>query len=209
MNIEPPGHALATFSYMPHPTTRTELASVFTHADARGAGWSDRDLYAARDRGDILRVARGIYAEPDLSADFDLVEIAIRAPQATMCLTSVLAHHDLTDDIPASINVALPRSRRAPRTQAPANWHRFDDDTFDIGREELPVVDHLTIGIYSPARSVIDAYRLRHLYGTEQATDALKRWLNERGNQPAELLELAGDFPAAEPAIRNALQTLL
>ena len=194
---------------MARPVPLTELASVFTHADARRAGWSDRDLYAARDRGDILRVARGIYARPQLAVDHDLVEIAVRAPQATMCLTSALAHHDLSDDIPASINVALPRSRRAPRTQARVSWHRFDDDTFDSGRQELPVVDHLTIGIYSPTRSIIDAYRLRHLYGTEQAADALKRWLNKRGNQPADLLTLALDFPAAEPAIRNALQTLL
>jgi len=186
-----------------------DLATVFTHADARRAGWSDRELYAARDRGEIQQVARGIYTRGDLQADLDLVEIAVRATSATLCLTTALAHHDLTDDIPASINVALPRSRRAPRTQAPVTWHRFDDDTFHIGRTKLAVTDDLTIGLYPPTRTIIDAYRLRHLYGTEQANEALKRWLAQPGNQPTELLATAHDFPAAAPAVRSALQVLL
>ena len=57
----------------------TGLLEVFTHADARHAGISDRDLYRMRDRGDIDRIARGIYAHPGFEADPDLVEIAIRA----------------------------------------------------------------------------------------------------------------------------------
>jgi len=187
----------------------SDLATVFTHADARRAGWSDRELYAARDRGDVQQVARGIYTREELHADLDLVEIAVRATNATLCLTTALAHHDLTDDIPASINVALPRSRRAPRTQSPVTWHRFDDDTFNIGRTELAVTDDLVIGLYSPTRTIIDAYRLRHLYSAEQATEALKRWLTQHGNQPTELLAMAHDFPAAAPAIRSALQILL
>jgi len=185
------------------------LAEVFTHADALEAGWSDRALYAARDRGDLLRVARGIYTRPDLQADLDLVEIAIRAPEATICLTSALVHHDLADDIPPSIHVALRRSRRPPRTQAPVTWHRFNEDTYEIGRTELAVTAHLSIGLYSPTRSVIDAYRFRHLYGAEQANEALKSWLAMRGSQPSSLLGMAQHFPAASTAIRSALEVLL
>ena len=205
----PPSPRLVTLSYMSSAAPPSDLATVFTHADARRAGWSDRGLYAARDSGDIQQIARGIFARSDLPADLDLVEIAIRAPDAILCLTSALAHHDLTDDIPPSIDVALPRSRRNPRTQAPVTWHRFDDDTFEIGRTELALIDRLTIGIYAPTRTIIDAYRLRHLYGTEQATDALKRWLTLRSSHPSELLAMAGHFPAATSPIRAALQTLL
>ena len=185
------------------------LPEVFTHADARRAGISDRTLYQMRDRGDIDRIARGIYAHPGFEADPDLVEIAVRAPNATLCLTSALAHHDLTDDIPPAINVALPRSQRPPKAEAPVTWHRFDSDTFDIGRTTTPVTDRLAIGIYSPARAIVDAYRLRHLYGTGQALEALKRWLRIRGSQPAALLEMASHFPKSAPAIQSTLETLL
>ncbi len=185
------------------------LPEVFTHADARHAGISDRILYQMRDRGDIDRVARGIYARPKLEADPDLVEIVIRAPNATLCLTSALAYHDLADDIPPSINAALPRSQRPPKTEAPVTWHRFDSDTYDIGRNTTPVTGQLEIGIYNAARTIVDAYRLRHLYGTDQALEALKRWLRIRGNQPVELLDMASSFPKATTAIRSTLETLL
>ena len=185
------------------------LPDVFTHADARRAGISDRNLYRMRDRGDINRIARGIYTYPGFEADPDLVEIAIRAPKATLCLTSALAYHDLTDDIPMAINVALPRSQRPPKTEAQVTWHRFDSDTFDIGRTTTPVTDRLAIGIYSPTRTIVDAYRLRHLYGTDQALEALKRWLRISGNKPSALLDMASRFPKSAPAVRSTLEILL
>ena len=185
------------------------LPEIFTHADALALGVSNRDLYAMRDSGEIERVARGIYAHPSLQVDHNLIEIAVRAPRATMCLTSALAHHDLVDDIPTTIHMAIPRSQRAPTTTAPVTWHRFDIDSFDTGRMTLRVTDELSIGLYEPARSVVDAYRLRHLYGTEQALQALKRWLQTSGNQPSELLSLTKHFPATTTIIRSTLETLL
>lgn len=185
------------------------LGAVFTHGDARKAGMSDRSLAALRENGAVERIARGIYVRTGLVADFDLVEIAIRAPNAALCLTSALSHHDLIDDIPPVIDVALPRTQRQPQTQAPVRWHRFDPDTFDIGREVIDVTDTLQIDVYSATRSIVDAYRLRHLYGTEQALDALKRWLQLPGSQVAELLTTAAHFPKAVGVIRTTLQTLL
>lgn len=186
-----------------------DLPPIFTHADAQSLGVSDRLLYNWRDHGMVEQIARGIFAQPNLAADPDLIEIAVRAPDATLCLTTALARHHLIDDIPPTIDVALPRKQRAPRTAAPVTWHRFDEDTFAIGREHLTVHGKLTIGIYNPARSIVDAFRLRHLYGEDQAVEALRRWLSRRGNQPSEVLDIARHFPTAEPSLRRVLQVLL
>lgn len=187
----------------------TTLPEIFTHADAAALGISDRSLMEMRTAGELDRLARGIYIKPGVDVDHDLVEIAIRAPRSTLCLTTALAYHELTDDIPPTINVALPREQRQPRTATPVTWHRFDSTTFDIGRTERALTNELSIGIYDPIRSIIDAYRLRHLYGIDQAHEALKRWLRQRGNQPAALLKTAKKFPKAEPTLRTALETLL
>ena len=186
-----------------------DMPAIFTHADAGSLGVSDRVLYGWRDRGLVEQLARGIFVQPDLPADPDLIEIAVRAPDATLCLATALARHGLTDDIPPTIDIALPRSRRAPRTTAPVAWHRFDEDTFDIGREEITVHGKLMIGIYDTRRSIVDAFRLRHLYGEDLAVDAVRRWLARRGNHPAELLDIARHFPTAEPSLRRVLQVLL
>ena len=188
----------------------TDLPSAFTYATARAAGLSDRALASLVADGTLERLGLGVYRKTDAPlADHDLVEVALRAPDATLCLVTALAQHDLTDAIPANIDVALPRSRRAPKVDAPVTWHRFQEDTFLLGRETMDVDDGVQIGVYSPERSIIDAFRLRHQIGEEVAIEALKRWLRRPGAVPAELLGVARSFPKAEPSLVRVLQVLL
>jgi hypothetical protein len=185
------------------------IPPVFTLAEARALGFTERQVYEWRNNGDIEVVGRGIFAKPGIELDYDLIEISVRAPKATLCLTSALARHDLIDDIPSAIDLALPREDRQPRTGAPARWHRFDAPTFFVDRTQLDVGAGRTLGIFGPRRCIIDAFRLRHLYGSEQAVGALRKWLELKGSQPAELLTLAGLFPVVERPLREALEILL
>jgi hypothetical protein len=115
----------------------------------------------------------------------------------------------LTDEIPATIDVALPRGRHRPAVSAPVTWHFFDATTFGLGRSEVKVGEQLTIGLYGPERSIVDAVRLRHREGEELGYAALRRWLRSRGSSPSALLTVARHFPQAERAIRKALEILL
>jgi predicted transcriptional regulator of viral defense system len=188
----------------------SELPTAFTYATARASGLSDHALRELIASGAIERIALGAYRHTDAPPiDVDLVALALRAEDATLCLTSALAHHELTDAIPAVLDVALPRERRPPRMDALIRWHRFQSDTFALGRETMEVDDGLFLGVYGPDRSIIDAFRLRHLVGEEVAVSALRRWLRRPGANPARLLELARSFPKGEPALRAALQVLL
>lgn len=186
------------------PVTAGILAALpvtFTYSEAWAGGLSERRLYALRDEGKIEQLGRGLFRQLDAAgeADPDLLEIAYRAPQATLCLTTALARHGLSDAIPARIDVALPRGRRAPGTSAPVAWHAFAPDTFTIGRDELALTAESSIGLYNPERCIIDVFRLRHLEGREVAVEALRRWLRRRGAQPAMLLRMARSFPRPNP----------
>ncbi len=172
---------------------------MFTHAQARRLGVSDRRLYRWRNDGTIDIIGRGIFAQPGLEADFDLIEIAVQAPDAALCLSSALARHGLTDEIPATINIALPRPQRQPRTTAPVTWHRFDEASFGLDRTELAVAPGIIIGLYGRARSVIDAFGLRHLYGHDQATEALRRWLRQHDPNPPSWCAWSAASPPPKP----------
>jgi len=187
------------------------LPATFTYTQARRTRLSDRRLYRLRDAGLIEQIGRGLYQRIDDSgtADRDLVEIAHRVPRATLCLVTALARHDLTDIIPARIDVALPRGHRHPRVQSLATWHSFAVGTFDLGRDEFVLDGRLRIGLYQSERCIVDAFRLRHQEGDDIAVEALRRWLRRRGAQPTTLLAMARHFPKAEPALRAALQVLL
>lgn len=186
-----------------------QLPAVFTRAQADAAGVSKRQLYDWRDTGAVEPLGRGLFLRTGTPGDPDLIEIAVRAPRATLCLRSALARHGLTDEIPEAIHVAIERTQRPPKSGAPVTWHRFDPMTFDIGREEIKVTDGYRIGLYTPARTIIDTFRLRHIEGLDTANKALQRWVRRPRTRPADLLRLAREFPKAEPAIRAALETLL
>ena len=201
---------LSTLSFMGTTALPSELPELFSYTDARRHGLSDRQLRNLNDQGAIEKIGRGLFSATTLDADPDLIDVAFRSDQATMCLTSALARHGLTDEIPATIDLALPRGTRAPATSAPITWHKFDPKTFDLGREDLDVGAGYRIGLYSAERSICDAFRIRHLEGTDQAVEALKRWLRRPGSQPSQLLELATAIgPKAAQPIRAALQILL
>ncbi|MGH3736003.1 MAG: type IV toxin-antitoxin system AbiEi family antitoxin domain-containing protein [Micromonosporaceae bacterium] len=189
------------------------LPATFSTADALRAGLSKWRLYELRDRGAIESIGRGLYrrADADLAepADHDLLEIAHRSAPATVCLTSALVHHDLTDANPLVIDIAVPRGAHRPDLAARVSWHVFDRDTFQIGRDTIQIDSATRIGLYCAERSIIDAIRLRHREGEDLGYIALRRWLRRRGSQPAALYEMAGHFPHAESALRRALEILL
>jgi Transcriptional regulator, AbiEi antitoxin len=186
------------------------LPRLFTYREAIGAGVSKRRLYAMRDAGQIEQVARGIFmrSEDNGMFDLDLAEIAIRAPAATLCLSTALVRHDLTDANPVVIDVAVPAGSHRPVASPPVKWHRFDTETFAIGRNLLPIYGDRNIGIYSAERCIVDAFRLAWSEGDDLAYIALRRWLSRRGSQPAALYEMARNFPKTLPAILKAVQTL-
>jgi len=187
-----------------------KLPPTFTYTQARRLGLTKRELYRLYGEGLFERLGRGLYRRRDVeSADLDLIEIAMRAPTATLCLTTALARHGLSDAIPASLDIAIPRNARPHPSSAPVTWHRFDPRTFALGRQVIELEAHVHIGIYSPERCIIDAFRMRSREGSELGREALRRWVRMRGSKPASLLKLAKSFPRTEGLLRQTLEILL
>lgn len=182
---------------------------TLTPATAGRAGLSRTGLYRAVSAGGLQRIARGIYLPSDAPpADWDLIEAAARRPDATICLASALVHYDLTDDIPAMVDIAIRRGGRIPASDAAIAWHSFARETFEIGRDDMTIPGTTTtIGIYSPERTIVDTYRLRGQVGYETARDALKEWLR-RGGKPGALMRIASQLPRAKSPILAALEML-
>lgn len=183
------------------------LPDIFRYSEALDHV-TERQLRSLIGAGAIVALARGLYRKGDWIGDEDLIEIAAKAPQATLCLRSALSRHGLIDDIPAEIDVAIPRGSWTPETIAPVRWRHFDTGTFGLGRGELGIGGGRSIGLYSAERSILDAFRMRHIDGADLANESLKRWLR-KGGQPSELLALARTFPRAQSALRAALEILL
>lgn len=188
-----------------------ELAPAFTLKDARAVGVTKDQVYSLLERDEIERAGRGVYVRPEVlqPALTALAAATALRREATLCLTSALVHHDLSDAIPFTSNIALPRGTHQPMGLSNVSWHSFDQATFSIGREHADAGGGAKVSIYSAERSIVDSFRLMHQEGSDVAYEALRRWLRRRGNTPAGLLKVAGSFPKALPRIRQALEVLL
>lgn len=183
---------------------------VFTQTESARAGVSSRSLYRLRDAGHVESVGRGLYRRASATpVDVDLLEIRARSRQATICLASALARHDLVDAIPGRIDIAIPRGSYPPRLQTVVKWHSFDAATFEVGRGEVAIEGaEKRIGLYSAERSIVDVFRLRGQQGYELGIEALRTWLRRHGAHPVNLLRIARQVPRAEGPVRQALEYL-
>lgn len=160
-----------------------EIGPVFRSKDAVTAGVSWRDLYALRDRGEILELSRGLYQLADTAgtSNVDFVAVCGRAPRGMTCLNSALAYWDLSDEIPAQVHLAVPSGSHRPVIDyPPTQVHVFHAGTFGLGRLEVTAEAGERFWVSDRERTVVDAFRLRHLLGEDLAFAALRNYLQSR-----------------------------
>lgn len=188
-------------------TTSATLPDTFTTAQARRLGVHPRDLYLWRDNGKIVELSRGVFRRSDAPpATYpDLLAVAYRAPQAIVCCLSAAAVWDLTDELPAAVQVAVPKSAHPPQIdQPPTTVFRFDETTFELGLHHADAAPGERIRIYNPPRTVVDLMRLRGRLGEPVAYTALNRYLRQRVARPALLFEYAAALHVYGP-VRQAV----
>ena len=131
------------------------------------------------ERGDLERLGRGIYRLPatEWTRHHTLVEVALRVPHGIICLTSALAFHDLTTQIPSEVHLMIERTARPPRLiSCPIRLFRASGEALTAGIEEHQI-EGVTIRVTSLPRTVADCFKYRNKIGLDIALEALKESL--------------------------------
>jgi predicted transcriptional regulator of viral defense system len=202
---------------VPKPTAFAEAAAVFLEhggilrtKEALGLGVHPRTLYAMRDAGRLERLGRGLYRLASLPplGNPDLVAVALRVPEAVLCLISALAVHEITTQIPHEVYIALKRGAEPPRLEHPpvrVFWFTGGAFTEDIETHELDGVD---VRVYGAAKTVADCFKYRNKLGLDQALEALKVYLRQKRGRPDELVHFAR-VCRVEKVMRPYIEALL
>jgi hypothetical protein len=183
------------------------LPDTFTTQTALKLGLHPRDLYRMRDGGDVLELSRGVFRRAGAPASSmpDLLAVAYRVPAGIFCCISALVVHDLTDEIPAAVQIAVPRRQRPPRlVYPPTEVFRFGNGTFELGLSSVDAAPGEHLRVYSAERAIVDLMRLRRRLGEPLAFAALRRYLRRRDARPPLLLEMARTLDVLGP-MRTAL----
>lgn len=184
------------------------LGGVARTTEILDAGVHPRVLYAARDAGVLVELARGVFrlAALDLHEP-DLVVVAQRMPAAVLCVVTALHLHGLTAEIPRAVHVALPRGRHPARlTHPPLEVYHLAPAALVPGVVER-TVDGAIVRVTTPARAVADAFRFRSRLGLDTAVDALRQVLGNGAASVAEIDEMA-DVARVRTVVRPYLEAL-
>lgn len=190
--------------------TIQENGGTIRTKDAIQKGVHPRTLYHLRDSGEIEFLSRGLYRLRDLEqlSDPDLVIVAKRAPQATICLTSALAYHEITTQIPHAVSIALPKGSKTPRLDyPPLKAYRFSDAALIAG-VEIHHIDNVAVRIFSPEKTLADCFKFRNKLGMDIVLEALKLYKTRKNFDLENLMKYAG-VCRVENVMRPYLEAML
>jgi len=140
------------------------------------AGFHPDTLRVLEKNGVIEKMGRGIFRLVQFSTGShpDLLSASLQAPRGVICLLSALSFHEVTNEIPAYISVAIPRGTHPNRiSYPPVRFYRFSAATFKSGLEEYDIGGE-KVRIYGIARTVADCFKFRSRIGINIAREALK-----------------------------------
>jgi len=127
-----------------------------------------------------------------------------------VCGESALSLHELIDDIPHEVHIAVPRGSHRPSiSYPPTKVSQYATGTFDFAVERFEVAPAETVPVYSAARAVVDAMRMGRAEGRSLALSALNRYLRRTGQQGVADLQRAARELGGMPVIRPAIEAVL
>lgn len=187
---------------MPAPQTASQREQALSLLQSRGmmrlrefgeAGITAATVSRLERDGAIVRLARGLYqlADAPLDQQHSLAEVAKLIPKGVVCLTSALAFHGLTDQLPARVWVALTKKDWRPRvTYPPVRIVRFPAELLSVGVEHH-IIEDISVPIFGVAKTISDLFRYRRTVGETVVVEALREALRQRKATPAEIARFA------------------
>ncbi|MCB9492527.1 MAG: type IV toxin-antitoxin system AbiEi family antitoxin domain-containing protein [Dehalococcoidia bacterium] len=188
---------------------RVGAEELIVAADLEDEGVARRQVHRLVERGDLVRIDRGVFALPDFepTEHHHLALVALRCPRAVIAMTSAAAFHRLGTQVPHTVWIALP-----PRTWAPKlESVRVEVARFSGSRLEEDVEEHLIEGarvrVYGLAKTVVDLFRYRNKLGLDVALEAMREALRDGRASVAELAQIARRDGVSGP-IRPYLESM-
>ncbi len=166
--------------------------------ELRSEGIDPKTISRAVAAGELIRISRGLYQRPDSDIDTyqALAEAAKKVPRGVVAMVSALAYHELTDQMPRKVWMAVSVKDWSPSVSSypPVRIVEFRDRYMQQGIEHH-TISGIRVPIYSIPKTLADVFRNRKLVDRSVAVEALRATLDQRRATPASIAEaaMAGD----------------
>lgn len=181
-------------SHRDHALSLVKARGIARARDFKDAGIPLTYLKRLTDAGDLVRLGRGLYQEPERvgeDAAHDLAEAARAVPDGVVSLVSALRHHGLTTQLPHAVWMTIPHKARTP---TPAGQRleivRATGAVMTAGVEHVQV-EGVEVPIYGVAKTIADCFKHRRHVGEDVALEALRDALRQRKTTVDEIMRYA------------------
>ncbi len=146
------------------------------------------------DAGELFRLGRGLYQDPDRVGEdtaHNLAEATRLVPNGVVSLASALRHHELTTQLPHAVWMTIPHKARTPKTDGlPMEIVRATGEVLTAGVEHVRV-EGVDVPIYSVAKTIADCFKHRRHIGEDVAIEALRDALRLRKTTVSDIMRYA------------------
>ena len=142
-----------------------------------------------------MRLARGLYQRLDASVDANhsFAEASKLVPKGVICLALALAFHELTDQLPSKVWMAIgPKDWRRRFQYPPVRIARFPEAQLNRDVEQHRI-DGIRVPIFGIAKTVTDLFRYRRTVGINLALEGLRDALRKRKKTSAAIAKCAAE----------------
>jgi predicted transcriptional regulator of viral defense system len=157
-------------------------AGIVRASDLKEHGVPREYLPRLHRRGLVERIGRGLYVlrDAEITENRSIAEACKKVPQGVICLLSALRIHGLTTQLPFEVWMAIDRRARFPKLGHPKlRVVRFSGEALSAGVETRSI-EHVSVKVYSIAKTVADCFKYRNKIGLDVALEALREALHKR-----------------------------
>ncbi len=159
--------------------------------ELREAGISAQTIARAVENGQIERISRGVYQKrgAEIEENQILAEATMRVPKGVIALVSALAFHELTDQMPRRVWMAIGASDWTPvQSYPPLRMVRFTEPYLRQGIEHHTIAG-VQVPVYSIPKTLADLFRNSKLVDRSVAVEGLRAALQQRKVTPGAIAE--------------------
>jgi len=175
---------MPTESRTPYARTLALLrrSGVMRLRDFQKSGIAKAAVLRLAEAGQLERIGRGLYALPgrEVSESEALVQVAKRVPGGVACLLTALVFHNLTDQNPSKVWLAIDRKAREPQLDWPpleVVWWSSKLLAFGVMEKTIGGVP---VKVTTPAKTVADCLKYRNKIGIDVAIQAIRDYRRSR-----------------------------
>lgn len=158
----------------------------------------------AVERGELVRLRQGVYAEPTALLN-TMIDVERIVPGGVVCLYNAWAYHQLSVTVPPAFCVAIEAKRKVsiPAT-LPIQLYYWKRENLEIGVSTANVSGH-NVKITDLERSVCDAVKYRNKIGLDICSEVIRNYLKRPSKNLSRLMEYAKQLRVAN-VLKNYLE---